>query len=163
MFVKTFELQEWERIHTNFPLYTIQHYVFCRSSKILDLCNQIYVCVSLCCDILFKSISKSSHVEVFNWWLTKQTDHTSAWVFSCKFAPYFQNPFYSEHLWTAASEFHYIIQQSWEWYTYLEHSGISMMKLFGKIVNGLSRWLFSQKSFIVDVPLGSEYASVHMF
>ena len=100
---------------------------------------QIYVCVSLCCDILFRSISKSSHVEVFNWWLTKQIDHTSAWVFSCKFAPYFQNPFYSEHLWTAASEFHYIIQQSWEWYTYLEHGGISMMKLFGKIVNGLSR------------------------
>ena len=38
-----------------------------------------------------------------------------------------------------------------------------MMKLFGKIVNGLSRYLFSQKSFIVDVPLGSEYASAHMF
>ena len=61
-------------------------------------------------------------------------NHTSAWVFFCKFAAYFQNTFYSEHLWTAASEFGYIIEQSWEWYTYLEHSGISMMKLFGKIV-----------------------------
>ena len=29
---------------------------------------------------------------------------TSAWVFSCKFAAYFQNIFFSEHLWTAASE-----------------------------------------------------------
>ena len=29
----------------------------------------------------------------------------SAWVFSCKFAAYFQNIFPSEHLWTAASEF----------------------------------------------------------
>ena len=38
-----------------------------------------------------------------------------------------------------------------------------MMKLFGKIVNGLSLYLFSQKSFIVDVPLGSEYASAHVF
>ena len=34
--------------------------------------------------------------------------------------------------------FRYIIQQPWEWYTYLEHSGISTMKLFGEIVNGLS-------------------------
>ena len=62
-----------------------------------------------------------------------------------------------------SGQFRYIIQQSWEWYTYLEHSGISMIKLFGKIVNGLSRYLFSQKSFIVDVPLGSKYASAHMF
>ena len=38
-----------------------------------------------------------------------------------------------------------------------------MMKLFGKIVNGLIRQLFSQKSFMVDVPLGSEYACAHMF
>ena len=28
---------------------------------------------------------------------------TSAWVFSCKFAAYFQNTFPQEHLWTAAS------------------------------------------------------------
>ena len=31
-------------------------------------------------------------------------NHTSAWVFSCKFAAYFQNTFTNEHLWTAASE-----------------------------------------------------------
>ena len=30
-------------------------------------------------------------------------NYTSAWVFSCKFAAYFQNTFYTEHLWTAAS------------------------------------------------------------
>ena len=29
--------------------------------------------------------------------------HTSAWVLSCKLAPYFQNTFFIEHLWTAAS------------------------------------------------------------
>ena len=30
-------------------------------------------------------------------------NRTSAWVFSCKFAAYFQNTFSSEHLWTGAS------------------------------------------------------------
>ena len=36
---------------------------------------------------------------------TKQLywNHTSAWVFSCKFAAYFQNTFFKEHLWVAAS------------------------------------------------------------
>ena len=29
---------------------------------------------------------------------------TSAWMFSCKFAAYFQNSFSQEHLWTAASD-----------------------------------------------------------
>ena len=29
-------------------------------------------------------------------------NHPSAWVFSCKFAPYFQNNFSWEHLWMAA-------------------------------------------------------------
>ena len=29
-------------------------------------------------------------------------NHTSAWVFSCKFAAYFQNTFSQEHLWRAA-------------------------------------------------------------
>ena len=31
-------------------------------------------------------------------------NHTSTWVFSCKFATYFQNTFSQEHLWRAASE-----------------------------------------------------------
>ena len=30
--------------------------------------------------------------------------HISAWVFSCKFAAYFQNTFSQKHLWMAASE-----------------------------------------------------------
>ena len=29
-------------------------------------------------------------------------NHTSAWVLSCKFATYFRNNFFYEHLWTAA-------------------------------------------------------------
>ena len=32
-----------------------------------------------------------------------QSNHTSAWVFSCKLAAYFQNTFSYEHVWTAAS------------------------------------------------------------
>ena len=31
-------------------------------------------------------------------------NHTSTWVFSCKFATYFQNTFSQEHRWRAASE-----------------------------------------------------------
>ena len=31
-------------------------------------------------------------------------NHTSAWVFSCNFAVYFQNTFSEEHLWMAASD-----------------------------------------------------------
>ena len=31
-------------------------------------------------------------------------NHTSAWVFSCKFAAYLQNIFSEEHLWTPASD-----------------------------------------------------------
>ena len=30
-------------------------------------------------------------------------NRTSAWVFSCKFAAYFQNAFSQKHLWVAAS------------------------------------------------------------
>ena len=33
-------------------------------------------------------------------------NHTSAWVFSCKFAAYFQSTFSEEQLWTAASVAH---------------------------------------------------------
>ena len=32
-------------------------------------------------------------------------NHTSEWVFSCKFAEYFQNTFSKEHPWRAASQF----------------------------------------------------------
>ena len=32
--------------------------------------------------------------------------HTSAWVFSCKFATYFRNTFSQEHLWVAAAAVH---------------------------------------------------------
>ena len=43
-------------------------------------------------------------------WVTLAMGHmgrmaifTSTWVFSCKFAAYFQNTFSLEHLWTVAS------------------------------------------------------------
>ena len=32
-------------------------------------------------------------------------NHTSAWVFSCQFAAYFQNTFSLEHIWKAASAY----------------------------------------------------------
>ena len=32
-------------------------------------------------------------------------NHTSAWVFSCKFAAFFQNTFSWKHLWVTACEF----------------------------------------------------------
>ena len=32
-------------------------------------------------------------------------NRTSTWVFSCKFAAYFQDTFFSEHLWVAASAY----------------------------------------------------------
>ena len=34
-------------------------------------------------------------------------NRTSAWVFSCKFAAYFQNTFSMEHLWVAASDIYF--------------------------------------------------------
>ena len=37
--------------------------------------------------------------------LCSKVVRTSAWVFSCKFAAYFQNTFSKEHLWAAASAF----------------------------------------------------------
>ena len=38
-----------------------------------------------------------------NYWRTPTTKCDSAWVFFCKFYPYFQNTFSQEHLWGAAS------------------------------------------------------------
>ena len=35
-------------------------------------------------------------------------NRTSAWIFSCKFAAYFQNTFSQEHLWRAASGMKYV-------------------------------------------------------
>ena len=39
-------------------------------------------------------------------------NHTSLWVFSCKFAVYFQTTFSQEHLWTAASV---LLRSSWKY------------------------------------------------
>ena len=41
-------------------------------------------------------------------------NRTSAWVFSCKFAAYFQNTFSQEHLWRATSDcIQYLIWTAW--------------------------------------------------
>ena len=47
--------------------------------------------------------------------------------------------------------------------TYSEHSGTSNMKLFSKIVNGFQALTMLIKSFILDVWLGSGYASAKLF
>ena len=36
-------------------------------------------------------------------WKATLLNHTSTWVFSCKFAAYFQNIFSEEHIWRASS------------------------------------------------------------
>ena len=48
------------------------------------------------------NLQENTHAEVAKqlYW-----NHTSVWVFYCKFAASFQNTFYKEHLWMAASEF----------------------------------------------------------
>ena len=38
------------------------------------------------------------------YWHQLYWNHTSTWMFSCKFAAYFQNTFYYKHLWMASSE-----------------------------------------------------------
>ena len=38
-------------------------------------------------------------------------NRASTWVFSCKFAAYFQNTFYLEHLWVAASDSYFSTYQ----------------------------------------------------
>ena len=54
-----------------------------------------------------------SHFGIFQ--ILYYWNHTSTWVFLCKFAAYFQNTFFEEHLSMAASEssstrFQYIIE-----------------------------------------------------
>ena len=39
-------------------------------------------------------------------------NHTSAWVFSCKFAAHFQNIFSKEHIWRAASGKTHLVQEA---------------------------------------------------
>ena len=54
---------------------------------------------------------------IFVYW-----SHTSAWVFSCKFAAYFQNTLLSEHLWVAASEAFHESQFRYCFLTWIFHS-----------------------------------------
>ena len=50
------------------------------------------------------NLHENAHAEVwFQYSSQLYWNCTSAWVFSCKFTTYFQNTFFAEHLWTAAS------------------------------------------------------------
>ena len=80
-------------------------------------------------------------------------NHTSAWVFSSKFAAYFQNTFPEKHLWMASSEYKIsgIIKVEWiidpwtegclerflwtKWRS--SHLGCSIKKMFLKILKHL--------------------------
>ena len=43
-------------------------------------------------------------------------NRTSAWMFSCKFAAYFENTFFQEHLWVAASVVSLLLELSMHFY-----------------------------------------------
>ena len=93
-------------------------------------------------------------------------NHTSAWVFSCKFAAYFQNTFswenLWEHLWVAASECwtlrrigflnHFSISEKLHWAentVFLKSSPLSRQK----ITRSSSRREMSLKKGLLKVPL----------
>ena len=52
--------------------------------------------LKICCKFTTEHLCRSV--------ISKKLHHTSAWVFSCESASYFQNTFSYEHLWTAASD-----------------------------------------------------------
>ena len=67
--------------------------------------------------------------------VTKQLcwNHTLSWVFSCKFAAYFQNPFFKKHLWMAASGSCRFNLELWQHFT--DEITISFLKCYlGKII-----------------------------
>ena len=74
-------------------------------------------------------------------------NHTSEWVFSYKFAAYFQNAFFKEHLWVAASENRYQLD------------GGLVKKLFLRSVavicgvGGLSHCINSKNSYMLLISL----------
>ena len=80
--------------------------------------------------------------------VTKQLywNRTSAWVFACKFAAYFQNTFFTEQLWGTTSEDRVL--------------SLTLLKRDSGTVAFL--WILqknlSWKNSIVDVLLGSKYA-----
>ena len=90
VFVKTFEWQEWERIHTNLPSYTIQHYIFYRPSKILDyvikhtfvLHYAVILCIQVCFVLLFSNHENANFRPIFgtqeNCWVTIYTSSLGA-------------------------------------------------------------------------------------
>ena len=56
------------------------------------------------------NLQQNTHAEVwFQIALQRYWNHTSAWVFSCKFAAYFQNTFSLEHVCVAASVFQQLL------------------------------------------------------
>ena len=70
------------------------------------------------------------------WWLL----HTSAWLFSSKFAAYFQNTFSQEHIWTAASEISKLI---------------SLSHHYAQLGNALQKHFFAYSALIMGTLKGS--------
>ena len=67
----------------------------------------VYLLVNVVANnILVYSLNLFPHLPHMNYIPLRKKlywNHTSAWVFSCKFAAYFQNTFFWEHLWVDAS------------------------------------------------------------
>ena len=56
-------------------------------------------------------------------------NHTSAWIFSCRFAAYLQNIFFQEHIWVAASEsFDYVDFNKTIQFSILYKTGATLLK-----------------------------------
>ena len=83
----------WELNNSKNPILPLQKQPFrgVLSTRCSENMQQIYTRIPVL-TYDFKKVAKQLY------W-----NHTSAWVFSCKFAAYFQNSFYYEHIWIAAS------------------------------------------------------------
>ena len=72
-------------------------------------------------------------------------NHTSAWVFSCKFAAYLQNSCFDEHLWGKTSASFYS--------TCLQNISIGIPVKFGLFSNiFLTRSMFSSEKAVLRLP-----------
>ena len=92
----------------------------------------VYLLVNVVANnILVYSLNLFPHLPHMNYIPLRKKlywNHTSAWVFSCKFAAYFQNTFFWEHLWVATSEFRIWKKKSWycRTLTYWNNQGYGM-------------------------------------
>ena len=85
-------------------LFSLRHFAyFC---KFFNQLTPACFCVSRSSFIFFLKdlYDRSSFPCDWGWCGRLYRTYTSAWVFSCKFATYFQNTFSWKHLWTATSK-----------------------------------------------------------